>query len=136
MDYCVQLSSKYILGLYRLYTNKSNPVFFPSEAACDKPNIDYGTVEPVDATIASNAPYTLTCDKGYKLGAAKTDIICTDGELTNPLPTCVAGLYFIFYFSFLSLFHYKKLVLFVNTAERSSKNIHIQLDPYSTLCSL
>ena len=87
------------MSLYLVHNNKSNPVFFPSEAECNKPTIADGTVEPGNATIASTAHYTLKCNDGYKLDEGDSETIdCNDGVLTDPLPTCVAGLYFIFHF--------------------------------------
>ena len=56
-----------------------------------------GAVKPGDATIASGAHYTLKCNDGYKLEGGET-IDCNDRVLTDPLPTCVAGLYCIFHF--------------------------------------
>ena len=60
-----------------------------SVVTCDKPTINDGSVVPDDATIESGEDYTLTCDTGFELSGSAT-IACTDGVLTDPLPSCVA----------------------------------------------
>ena len=63
--------------------------YFISLGTCDKPTIYDGYLVPDNVTIVSGEGYTLTCDTGFEISGSAT-IACTDGVLTDALPSCVA----------------------------------------------